>query len=152
MEQENVQLHFDLQIDPISQEHLSTAAKWARFLAIVGFVMIGLIILIGIFAGSMIASLSSDVGGGAAGNVSSGFVIILYIAIAAIYFFPCLYLYRFATRMQAGIASLDQNQVNESFANLKSCFKFMGILTLAMLALYALLLIAGLAGAALSSF
>lgn len=149
MEQENAQLHFDLQIDPISQEHLSSAAKWAKFLSIVGFVMIGIFVLIGIFAGSMMAIFGRSIEG-AGSALGSGFFTIIYLLIAAIYFFPCLYLYRFATRMQAAISSMDQNQLNDAFANLKSCFKFMGILTIVMLAIYALAIVVTLAGAAFS--
>ena len=40
-------------------EAMRGTAKWARFIAIVGFVIIGLMVLGGIFAGSMIAKLAS---------------------------------------------------------------------------------------------
>lgn len=44
-------------------EALRGTAKWARFIAIVGFVIIGLMVLGGIFAGSMIAKMASVTSG-----------------------------------------------------------------------------------------
>lgn len=40
-------------------EALRGTAKWAKFISIVGFVLIGLMVLVGVFAGSMIAKLGS---------------------------------------------------------------------------------------------
>lgn len=47
------------QLSHADAEALRGTAKWARFIAIVGFVIIGLMVLGGIFAGSMIAKLAS---------------------------------------------------------------------------------------------
>ena len=44
---------FGFGIDQSSRAHLSEAAKWAKFLAIVGFVMCGLIVVMAIFFGSV---------------------------------------------------------------------------------------------------
>jgi hypothetical protein len=44
-------------------EAMRGTAKWARFIAIVGFVMIGIFVLIGLFAGSMIAKMASATSG-----------------------------------------------------------------------------------------
>ena len=49
---------FELQIDAQSNNHLSQAAKWAKFLAIIGFVFCGLLIIWGIYMEIVLNSLS----------------------------------------------------------------------------------------------
>lgn len=51
------------QLSHADTEALRGTAKWARFIAIVGFVIIGLMVLGGIFAGSIIAKMASATSG-----------------------------------------------------------------------------------------
>ena len=153
MEQNQDSSLFGLGIDANSRTHLSEAARWAKFLSIVGFVLCGLIAIVGIFAGSILSSMSSTFDGGY-GNSPMGMrgmgamAGVLYVAIALLYFFPCLFLYRFATKMKAALASNDQQTLNTSFQNLKVMFRFVGILTIIVLAIYAIVfLMAIIAGA-----
>src|SRR5947207_6270174 len=48
---------FGLSIDTTGREHLIEAAKWARFLAIIGFVFIALFAVFAIAGGSYIANI-----------------------------------------------------------------------------------------------
>jgi hypothetical protein len=140
MEQTNQNL-FDLQIDHQSNSYLGEAAKWGKFLAIMGFIFCGLLIIIALFAGTMMASMMSGFGGGSeatASAVGGGVITFVYIVFALIYFFPCLYLYNFSSKMQVALRANQQESLNTSFRNLKSCFKFMGILMIIMLAFWAL--------------
>lgn len=141
MEQTSQNL-FDLQIDHQSNSYLSEAAKWGKFLAIMGFIFCGLLIIIALFAGTMMASMMSGFGGSSseatASAVGGGVITFVYIVFALIYFFPCLYLYNFASKMQVALRANQQESLNTSFRNLKSCFKFMGVLMIIMLAFWAL--------------
>ena len=157
MEENQNKSLFGLNIDPAGKSHLAEAARWARFLSIVGFVVIGLIVLVGIFAGSIMSSMSksfgdNDLGPGArmSGGIMGSFLLIIYICVAALYFFPCLFLYRFATKMKTALAADDQETLNTSFQNLKKLFRFVGIMTIIVLAFYAIILVFGLLGAGLS--
>jgi hypothetical protein len=132
---------FELQIDSQSNVHLSQAAKWAKFLSIVGFIFCGLLVIYGIFAGILFGSISRTYGEssgpfGAAANVGGAFFLTFAIAGAVLYFFPCLYLFRFGSKMQTAIRNNDQNTLTNSFGNLKSFYKFLGILTIIGLALF----------------
>ncbi|MBC7947226.1 MAG: hypothetical protein H7Y42_05050 [Chitinophagaceae bacterium] len=108
MEPNQDQQLFGLNIEPVTKNHLSDAARWAKFLAIVGFIFCGLIVLGGIFAGSMFESMSSgsryerfdnsDVEVSTKGLGAAAAV--LYILIALLYFFPCLFLYNFANKIR----------------------------------------------------
>ena len=144
MEHQQPSSLFSLSIDPLTKSHLSEAAKWARFLAIVGMVVLVLMIIFGLFFSSMMAASSNPfeepVEGGS--GLMSGFGVgmaILYIFLAAIWFFPLLYLLRFANGIRASLQGNDQNALNVSFQNLKSCFRYVGIITIILLVFYALI-------------
>ena len=144
MEQTNQNL-FDLQIDHQSNSYLNEAAKWGKFLAIIGFIFCGLFVIIALFAGTFMASMMSGFGGSDAatpGAAMGGTVVTFaYIVIALVYFFPCLYLFNFANKMQAALRGNQQDSLNTSFRNLKSCFKFLGILMIIGLCFWVLAII-----------
>jgi hypothetical protein len=64
--------------------------------------------------------------------------------IVALYFFPCYFLLRFSAKMNSALASDDAATLNESLRNLKVTFRYMGILTIIFLALFALGMLANL--------
>jgi len=136
---------FGLNIDPNSQSHLTEGAKWAKFLAIVGFVMCGLIAIFGVFAGSILTSFNSrnsELGNDRAYTAGMGIgAAILYIGIAVLYFFPCLFLYRYSVKMKQALTTKDQDTLTSSFQNLKIMFRYMGILTIVVLAFYLILIL-----------
>jgi len=76
---------------------------------------------------------------------------IFYIFFALLYFMPTLYLYRFATKMQLALNREDQFILSSSFEKLKSCFKFMGIMTAIILGFYALILFGAIVAGAFAS-
>jgi uncharacterized membrane protein len=126
---------FELQIDHQASAFLRETAKWSKFLAIVGFIFIGLILIVVAVGGSaMSGAMATTYGSAMSGMMGTG----LIAGIMLIYLFPCLYLFRFATKMQVALRSNDQETLNSSFENLKSCFKFMGILMIIILSIYAL--------------
>ena len=144
---------FGLQVDPVIKSYLAETAKWGRFLSILGFILCGLIVLIGIFAGSIFSMFGSATIGGESPIGASGFasvMVVLYILIALLYFFPCLYLFRFSNKMKTALYGNSQEDLTESFQNLKSLFKFVGILTIIILAIYALIFFIGILGVASS--
>ena len=146
MEQTNENL-FDLQIDHQSNSYLSEVAKWGKFLAIIGFIFCGLMVIAALFAGTLMASMMSGFGSGEATStaIGGGFITFIYLIFALIYFFPCLYLFNFAAKMQVALRNNQQELLNIAFRNLKSCFKFMGILMIIMLSFWALAIIGAIA-------
>lgn len=132
---------FELHVDHNGSAYLKETARWAKFMAILGFIFCAFYVLVALFAGSFMARLSTLGGGGAAtgaGMIGGGLITVIYILIAVLYFFPCLYLYNFAAKMQTALRSNDQDQLNLSFRNLKSCYRYMGILMIIALGLIAL--------------
>ncbi|HEY4205407.1 MAG TPA: hypothetical protein VGM31_01290 [Puia sp.] len=127
---------FDLQVDHESTIYFNETAKWARFLAILGFVWCGFFVLGGI--GIMMSKLAS-----ATTAYGEGFAVgmgVAYIAMAIVYFFPCMYALNFARRMQTALRNNDQLQLNESLRNLKSTFRYLGITAIIGLCLVVVLI------------
>lgn len=127
-------------ITPPTFAYLHEVAKWGKFLAIVGFILIGIMVISSLFAGAAMGDmfLPKEAADSMAGAVMGGFVSIFYLLIALLYFFPVLYLYRFSGKLQEALRLQDEGLLAGSFANLKSLFRFMGILTIIMLAFYGL--------------
>ena len=138
---EQNQALFSLSIDPVTKSYLIETSKWAKFLAIIGMIALVLMMVFGVaMAVGMSSALNTyetEYSGSPTGfgTMSAGIMGGLYIVIAVIMFFPLLYLLRFANRVKAAMYGNDQNSLNVSFQNLKSYFKFLGILTIIYLAL-----------------
>jgi hypothetical protein len=126
-----------LHVNDQVKKYLLETAKWGKFLAIVGFVGMGLLVLLGlafIVGFSIFNSLTKS-------PVPVGALGFIYIIMAVLYFFPLNYLYNFSEKIPRGIALNDELELTSSFENLKSLFKFSGILTIVLLSLYALILV-----------
>src|SRR5580658_4898437 len=106
---------FDLQIDHQSIVFLRDAARWAKFLAVAGFIFCGLFVVVAILVMSLLSSLFNSVGAQGAYGIGAVPIALVYVLIAVLNFFPCLYLYNFAVRMQTALRSNDQEQLNTSF-------------------------------------
>lgn len=129
---------FGLEFDHQASAYIVETAKWSRFLAIIGFICCGLILLGAIGVGTV----SNYAGSGLASDFYAagmgGFVVILYICLAALCFFPNLFRYQFATKALRAIRDNDQPLLVESLAKLKSLHKFLGILTIIMVSFFVL--------------
>ena len=145
MEENNPGSIFELVIDHESSSYLNETARWAKFLSIVGFVTCGLLAVASFFIGSIMSrNALAPYGVDGAGAYGAGFaagITALYLAIAVLYFFPCLYLYQFSVRLKAALTENNQVKLSQSLKSQKSLFKFVGILTIIVLAFYALALI-----------
>lgn len=143
MEQPILPNSFTLQVDNGNIPYLAEAAKWAKFLAIIGFIICALLVLMGVFAGTFFASsinqFDSDLQ--SMGALGTGIFTVWFVIIALVYFLPTLYLYNFASKMQVALRNNDQINLNNSFKNLKSCFKFFGILLIIFLCIYGIALV-----------
>jgi hypothetical protein len=129
------------------KNYLLETAKWGKFLAIVGYIGIGLmlVIAIGIMA---VGSGTSQMFPGMMG-MNMGFFGVIYIAIAAVYFFPVYYLHKFSLKIAEGVSGQNPQNITIGFQNLKSLFKFMGIFTIVIMSIYALVFMFAIVGGAL---
>ena len=142
-------LNNDSQLTPQSQGYLTESAKWGKFLAIMGFIFCGLIVILAFFVPTLLQTQQySSLPSGFGSSMRAGMTVI-YLLTAVLLFFPCLYLYRFSAKMQYAVKAISQENFDESLLNLKSMFKFYAILTIVMLSIYALVFIFGIIAVAM---
>lgn len=133
---------FELSIDGEASGFLSETSRWARFLSILGFIMVGFMVLFSL--GIMALGNSNpmlEAGFQTAGYGSPAVLGIIYLVLAVISIFPYLYLFQFGNKMKAALHSSEQDALNSAFSSLKSCFKFVGVFTIIMLVFFVLLFI-----------
>jgi len=135
----------ELSISRKSAAYLSETEKWTKFLSIVGFAFVGIIVIIALFASSIFSSVpfgQNSGMGGSMGFVFSG----IYFVMAALYFFPIWYLYKFSTNIKDAIQSKSSEQLELALSNQKSFFKFIGIFTVVVLVFYGIGLLIAVLG------
>jgi hypothetical protein len=144
---ENIPEIRKIELEEDTLKDLDRTRKWSMFLAIIGFIGVGLMII-----GSLIAVLFLSVFDAETSKlgISESMLILLLIAIAALYFFPLLYLYRFSKHTGIAVRILDKSEMHKAFRNLRRYYVFIGILVIVILAIYVIGIIA--AGASLSYF
>jgi len=128
---------FELQVDHESTAYLKETAKWAKFLAILGFIWCGIFFLAG---ASILATKNSYSPG------YTSWVSVLYMALAVLYCLPCLYMLNFARKVKTALQNNDQGYLNTSLRNLRSTFRFLGIAAIVGLVLVAALVFFNLFG------
>lgn len=127
-----------LSLSRSSQSFLSEAARWAKFIAIIGFIVCGLMV----FGALGMLTMTGIMPGGSDELPFSPMLLVgIYLGFAIIYFFPILYLYRFATNAQDAIRGSSEHRLEVALENIKSHYKFMGILMIILIASYFLFFI-----------
>lgn len=132
MQQEN-----KLELNELAIDSLRTSAKWSTFLSIIGFIGLGFMLLAALLVGSVFSTMSDNMG--MAMNPMAGimkFMPLFYVFLAAIYFFPVYYLFKYAAGMKKALNFRNTEMVAESLSYLKSHHKFLGIMTIVVISLY----------------
>lgn len=130
----------DLGLSTTAKAFLKESAGWTKFISIVGFVFLGLLVIFALFAGSLLGAAMESSG---LAMMGGAFLTVLYLALAALYFFPIYYLFQFSSKMKAALQTQSSELLEQAFSNLKSHYKFMGIFMIIVLALYAVAFIFG---------
>lgn len=134
-----------IEIEDQTLAHLNTARKWAMFLAIMGFIFLGLMIVIGFIAGTFLKTFSSA----ETGSAFTGSLVYIPLVIGAvIYFFPVLFLFRFSKFSAKAVRTYDKLDMHKAIKNLKYYFAYFGILVIVMLVIYFIMLV--IAGSSLA--
>lgn len=121
----------DLQVDAIVQNHLLSAAKWARLLGVIGFIFSGILLVV---TGLMGLTMSASKSGNFYNNdisafINSGLGIVMLLIIDLICFMIALYNYWFGSKMKKGLQNSDQLSFTASLANLAKNYRLIGVIT-----------------------
>lgn len=117
---------------------LRESAKWSLFLSIIGFIGIGFLLIAAAIVGFAMSRLE-DVSPGFSSNpfiTMKGFVSVIYVVIAILYFFPIYYLYKYASGAKNALQTYNSEQLSDALVNLKSHHKFLGITVIVIISLY----------------
>lgn len=135
----------ELKLTSEAKFYLRETAKWAFFLSIVGFVGIALLVIVALFASTIFNSIQEMQSQVYPFNIGK-MITIIYLVLAAIYLFPVYYLMQFANKMKVALVNIDDEDLTASFEMLKSHYKFIGVFTIIILSLYAMLFVVGMLG------
>lgn len=131
---------FDLQVDHLSTIYLRGAARWARFLAVVGFIFCGLSLVTAIVFASLFGNLFNSLGSGGLGR-SGVWLGVVFACISLLNFIPCFHLYHFGYRMRLALDNNDQEQLNSSFRNMRSFYRLVGVMMIVCMGLWLLVIL-----------
>lgn len=137
----------ELKLNNVAVSALRESAKWCMFLAIVGFIGIGLMVMAGLAMSFVLGNIPDDPYGGMGGMAANPFAGMkawlggIYIVMALLYFFPVYYLFNYAKGIKQSLASGNEDLLATALVNLKSHHKFLGIFTIVMISLYILMII-----------
>ena len=125
----------ELKLTSAAKRFLSETASWCKFISILGFIGIGIMVIFSFFTETIFnntpqaQALPFDLG-----NVMTG----VYLVLALVYLFPILYLFQFSTKMKKALQSKDDDVLALAFEKLKSHYKFIGVFSIILISLYIL--------------
>ena len=126
-------------------DSLNSTRKWTTFLAVLGFIFLGLLIIAGLATSLFLTTFNTTE---ANLGIPESFMILIFIVIGAIYFFPVFFLFRFSRNIRDAIQNLDQQKLQKGFRNLRLYFTYIGIMVIVVLTIYVVALL--FAGASMS--
>lgn len=119
-----------------SIQSLDTIWRWASFFSILGFIFIALIVIAGIVMSVVFSTLDTGMGAGF-GTI----IMVIYIVLGAVYFYPILLLFKFSSWTKKAIRNSSSLDFSLALKNLKGHFQYIGIMTIVLFALYFLIII-----------
>lgn len=141
-----VQAEKNLEVTQFMKSQLKETSKWTKFLAILGFIGLAIMILAALLlliVGSLIPM---------SGEIPSYLLGVIYLIFAGVYFMPVKYLYDFSKQMNRAVTMTDQLSFSGAINSLKSHYKFVGIFTIVVFSLYLLIFISAIVIAVASDF
>lgn len=142
---ESVQEERKIEIGSEILNKLDSTRKWTTFLSVLGFIFLGLIIVAGLTASLFLTTFKTQE---ANLGIPESAMIIIFVVVGAIYFFPVFFLFRFSRNTRDAIQKLDSKKLSKGLNNLRLYFTYTGIMVIVVLSIYVIALIA--AGASLS--
>ena len=128
-----------IELNEQALDALRTSAKWSMFLAIMGFIGIGLMIIAALVMASVMSAIPSRPMS-PLGNLK-GYLTGVYLFMALLYFPPVYYLFKYATDMKTALLNSRSDMVGVALGYLKSHHKYLGISIIVVMSLYILFII-----------
>jgi len=133
------------------RSYIYDTAKWTKFLSIVGFVGCALTAMAAFSASAVISAVSAMDPSNPLVKLGGGALTAFYLFIALLTFYPSLLLFKYSTSAKTAVLYGDQENLAEAMNKMRSLFKFWGIFTIIIIAIYVvailLSIVAGIAAA-----
>ena len=114
-------------------KYLAQTRPWVRFLSVIGFIFIGFFAVT-----AVVAAIALFASGNAFSDLPVILIGLLYVGIGLVYFFPVLFLHRFATELKRLNPQNATQAIEQALGHQKSFWKYVGILTIVSFGLVAL--------------
>jgi hypothetical protein len=123
--------------------YLTETGKWVKFLSILGFIFLGLIVVVALLLGRIFASFNL---GNAASPVPTMAISAVYLLMGLLHFFPIYYLFKFSSNVKKAFMQNDSATLEQAFESLKSHYKYVGVFMIVILGFYLLVGVIALIG------
>jgi hypothetical protein len=132
------------QLTPESVNYLASAAKWGKFLAILGFISIAFLVLAGLLMGVAFSVMGDKMAamGGMMATIPPAWISAFYIIIGVIGGIPVYLLNSFSNNVSKAIRNNNTTSMTTALKRLKGLFAFIGIYTIVLIAIYIIVIIA----------
>ncbi len=126
----------NITLDSSAIEHLKETRGWTNFISILGFVFLGLLLIMALAGGAAMARFNP-----AAAEIERGAFLMIMLIMILIYFFPIYFLYNFSRYSKIAIRNTDQSAFVEAMRYLKLHYRYMGIIMIIICSIYILVFI-----------
>lgn len=133
------------------RSYIYETAKWTKFMSIVGFIVTALMVLIALSVSSVMQSMSEIPAYQGLVGLGSGVITVFYLLIALVYFYPSFLMYKFSSAAKVAVFYGSQESLSTAMSKMKSIFKFWGILTIIIIAIYVLMIVGISIGAGIAA-
>ena len=130
---ENPQEPARLEIGQETLKHLNTLRKWTMFLAVSGFIFLGLVITLGLITSTFLTAFSNS---DKMQGIPDALVYASFITVTLIIFFPILFLFRFSKHVSKAVSNLDGKEMHIAIKYLKRYFIYTGVLLIVFISVY----------------
>ena len=112
-------------LSPSIARILKETQPWARAMGILGYISVGIMILVGLAVG-LVGIMTQ--------NVESLALMVVYPLLGLVYIVPSMYLTRYANRIREFVAQGHLSQLESALEAQRAFWKFVGILTIVSIA------------------
>lgn len=120
------------------RSYIYETAKWTKFLSVVGLVVAAFLALMALSANAIMQELLVAAPGNPMGQLGSTFLTVYFLSFSLMLFYPSFLLFKYSNAANTAVLYADQESFTIAMKKMKSVFKFWGIMTIIVLALYLL--------------
>lgn len=139
-----------LSVSPEAKYYLSKTRKWTKFFAIMGFIGIGFLIIMALFVTTLFSGMPQQQFSSFAA-IPTFFISLIYIVMAAIYFAPVMYLYKYSKHSNLALLNNSDDELTNTFKYMYKHYQYMGIVCIVIFSLYAFVIVGSIFAALAAS-